>query len=465
MPRRPPAPPSELPPEVSAAIAAMSLDELRETTAQLLDLGAARARKRIAPEPQRKRHRRAKQAFGVTVRVDLVDAKPPVWRRLELPSTLRLDQLHGVLQAVFDWTDSHLHRFVLDDDAWGDGEKYLCPYDVEEGEDDGVPEGDVRLDEVLAAPGDVLTYVYDYGDNWHHRLVVEQVGPAVEDVRLLAGHGAAPPEDSGGIWDWDAGQAPPYDLAEGQAALAVWSATRSMSPELRTLQQHLYGTPHEALLLELLAAAGLDTESVVDDDIAETATARYRWLLARVGAGVRLTSAGFLPPALVTEAMDALWPEDRWIGKRNREDLTPHVSRLRASAQRTGLLRVSRGQLLVTKAGAALRDDPHGLFLHLAERLNGRPRDAFARTCIPLVLVAVAAGRSHRRPVADLLTAAGWGARGGGPVDPYAPGHAAGDALDVLYVAGAWTENDWREDDAVTPVGRALARAALVSSR
>jgi hypothetical protein len=464
MPRRPPEPPSNLPPEVTAAIAAMDLDQLRETTAQLFDLAEARGRRRIAPVPQRRRRRRAKEPFGVTVRVDLVGSTPPVWRRLELPSTLRLDQLHGVLQAVFDWTDSHLHRFILDDEAWGDGEKYLCPYDVEEGEDDGVPASDVRLDEVLAAPGDVLTYLYDYGDDWHHRLLVEQVGPAVADVRLLAGYGAAPPEDSGGIWDWDADQAPPLDLAEAQAALAVWSATRSMPPALHTLQQHLYGTPHEAALLELLGAAGLDRPVAVDDDVAETAAARYRWLLQRVDAGVKLTAAGWLPPALVTETMETLFSDDRWIGKRNREDLTEPVRRLRASAQRTGLLRVSRGQLLVTKTGAALRDDPHGLFRHLAERLPGRPRDAFVRTATPLVLVAVAAGRSDHRPLAELLTAAGWVTGGGGAVSPYALGHAASDALEVLDVAGAWRDVDWRTR-LVTPVGQALAHAALVSGR
>ncbi|MCY7365096.1 MAG: plasmid pRiA4b ORF-3 family protein [Frankiaceae bacterium] len=464
MPRRPPEQPSDLPPEVSIAIAAIDLDQLRDSTSQLIDLAGARARQRMAPVPQRRRRRRAKEPFGVTVRVDLVGATPPVWRRLVLPSTLRLDQLHGVLQAVFDWTDSHLHRFSLDDEAWGDGEKYLCPYDVEEGEDDGVPASEVRLDEVLAVTGEVLTYLYDYGDDWHHRRVVEEVGPAVDDVRLLAGHGAAPPEDSGGIWEWDAGAAPSWALAEAQAALAVWSATRSMPPELHTLQQQLYGTPDEAVLLEMLAAAGLDQPVAVDDDVAETATARYRWLLHRVGAGVKLTAAGWLPPALVTEAMDALWPEDRWIGKRNREDLTEPVRRLRASAQRTGLLRVSRGQLLATKTGTALRDDPHGLFRHLAERLPGRPRDAFARTAIPLVLVAVAAGRSHSQPVAELLTAAGWVTDGGGAVSPYAPDHAASDALEVLDVAGAWHDVDWR-NRVVTPVGQALAHAALVSAR
>lgn len=418
------------------------------------------ASRRTDQHPLPKRRRRAQQPFNVTVRVDLVDAKPPVWRRLVLPSTLHLDQLHGVLQAVFGWTDSHLHRFTLGADEWGDGEKYLCPYDVEEGEDEGVPESDVRLDEVLAAPGDVLSYLYDYGDNWHHLLVVEEVGPAYDDVQLVAGHGAAPPDDSGGIWDWDADAAPPWDRAEAQAALAVWSIGRAMPPELRTLQQHLWGTPHEGELLELLDAAGLDRPVVVDDDVAETATARYRWLLHRVGAGVKLTAAGYLPPALVTAVMEELWPDGHWIGKRNREDLTPPVARLRSSAQRLGLMRVSRGQLLPTKVGTALADDPHGMFRHLAERLAGRPRDGFARTATPLVLLAVAAGRSHRGPVAELLTAAGWGTRDGGGVDEWAPSYSASDAVDVLRCAGAWREIDWRTDE-VTPVGRDLARAAL----
>jgi hypothetical protein len=49
-------------------------------------------------------------------------------------------------------------------------------------------------------------------------------------------------------------------------------------------------------------------------------------------------------------------------------------------------------------------------------------------------------------------------------VDPYAPGDAASDALEVLDVAGTWHDVDWR-NRVVTPVGRALAHAALVSAR
>lgn len=48
-------------------------------------------------------------------------------------------------------------------------------------------------------------------------------------------------------------------------------------------------------------------------------------------------------------------------------------------------------------------------------------------------------------------------------MSPYASASAASDALEVLDVAGAWHDVDWR-NRAVTPVGRALAHAALVST-
>jgi hypothetical protein len=51
------------------------------------------------------------EVCGFRVRLDLQGAKPPVWRRLELPGDLTLARLHDVIQAVMGWTDSHLHRF------------------------------------------------------------------------------------------------------------------------------------------------------------------------------------------------------------------------------------------------------------------------------------------------------------------------------------------------------------------
>src|SRR5260370_37882641 len=45
------------------------------------------------------------------VKVNLYGAKPPVWRRLEIPSAMSLNLVHAVLQIAFDWHDYHLHVF------------------------------------------------------------------------------------------------------------------------------------------------------------------------------------------------------------------------------------------------------------------------------------------------------------------------------------------------------------------
>lgn len=220
MARRTP-PSSDLPPEWAAAIASMSPDELRIAPGQLLDFAGARIARGLRPERVSRRRPRSAQSFSVTATVDLHGAKSKTWRRVELPSTLGLDQLHEVLQLLFGWHDSHLHRFTQGPSVWDrDVEVFLCPYGVEEGEDEGPSAAEVRLDEVLATVGDRLRDVYDYGDEWTLVVAVEQVGPPVDRPRCTGGRGTAPPEDSGGIQAWN--DAP--DDGEGTPFAAVLQA-------------------------------------------------------------------------------------------------------------------------------------------------------------------------------------------------------------------------------------------------
>jgi hypothetical protein len=61
----------------------------------------------------------------------------------------------------------------------------------------------VALTQVAAAEKAKVVYVYDFGDDWRHDIIVEKILPAAPGVaypRCTAGRGETPAEDSGGIW-------------------------------------------------------------------------------------------------------------------------------------------------------------------------------------------------------------------------------------------------------------------------
>jgi hypothetical protein len=46
------------------------------------------------------------------VKITLLETDLPVWRRVLVPATVRLDRLDLVIQAAMGWTNSHLHMFI-----------------------------------------------------------------------------------------------------------------------------------------------------------------------------------------------------------------------------------------------------------------------------------------------------------------------------------------------------------------
>jgi hypothetical protein len=80
-------------------------------------------------------------------------------------------------------------------------------YGIDDGEGWGDPPRDERKAR-LAKVGPVggrFEYVYAFGDDWTHRIEVEDivpVDPAAEYPRCLAGRRAGPPEDVGGTYGY-----------------------------------------------------------------------------------------------------------------------------------------------------------------------------------------------------------------------------------------------------------------------
>ena len=43
-----------------------------------------------------------------TVRIELLDTDPLIWRKVEAPTSITLKVLHDIVQAVMGWFDYHL---------------------------------------------------------------------------------------------------------------------------------------------------------------------------------------------------------------------------------------------------------------------------------------------------------------------------------------------------------------------
>jgi hypothetical protein len=130
------------------------------------------------------------------LKITLIGIDPPIWRHIQVPSTILLCCLHDALQPVMGWTDSHLHQFEKDGKYWG-----VQEHD-EFSELDLIDERQTQLGKVLEKEGDALIYVYDFGDNWRHEVVLENVIPVNDGVQTpicLGGERRCPPENVGGV--------------------------------------------------------------------------------------------------------------------------------------------------------------------------------------------------------------------------------------------------------------------------
>lgn len=123
--------------------------------------------------------------------MELNDVRPRVWRRIRVPGAITLDRLHYAIQASMGWNAAHRHVFII-----GRSRYAHCNLD------NARPAEQYALQDVIPEPGAVLHYIYDFGDDWFHTIMVETLEPVERPMKVpaecLDGKNACPPEDCGG---------------------------------------------------------------------------------------------------------------------------------------------------------------------------------------------------------------------------------------------------------------------------
>lgn len=140
-------------------------------------------------------------------KITLKGTKPPVWRRIQIPETYTFWDLHVAIQDSMGWDDTHLHEFEI----FQPSSKKKARF--------GIPDEDFSWDIVKILPGweykiaDYFSrgnkkadYTYDFGDDWEHIITLEKIIPRDKGLsypRCIQGERACPPEDCGGVWDYE----------------------------------------------------------------------------------------------------------------------------------------------------------------------------------------------------------------------------------------------------------------------
>ncbi len=132
-------------------------------------------------------------------KIMLLDTTPVIWRRIQVPDSYTFWDLHVAIQDSMGWSDYHLHEFEVIDPSTKN------PVTI------GLPVDDYkkildcrkrRLSAFFSVDNRKAAYTYDFGDNWVHDVLLEEILPRDPSVKYpicVGGERACPPEDVGGV--------------------------------------------------------------------------------------------------------------------------------------------------------------------------------------------------------------------------------------------------------------------------
>ncbi len=130
-------------------------------------------------------------------------SKPPVWRRVTIPSNYSFYDFHYIIQTVFGWTNSHMFQFS--EKGFASRQIITELYeDIDPGDKEQIEATDVKLSEIFKKEKQKFIYIYDFGDSWEHTIILEKILPEKTIwPALVDGKGKCPPEDCDGVWGYE----------------------------------------------------------------------------------------------------------------------------------------------------------------------------------------------------------------------------------------------------------------------
>ncbi len=122
-------------------------------------------------------------ALGIyQLKVRLLGISPMIWRRVLVPPSISLHELHGILQVAMGWESLHLYAFEIYAVQYGSSELMMAS-------------SKVSLAQFGFRKNDKFSYTYDMGDAWVHEIRVEETSaadPAKHYPLCTGGAGACP---------------------------------------------------------------------------------------------------------------------------------------------------------------------------------------------------------------------------------------------------------------------------------
>ena len=140
-------------------------------------------------------------------KITLKDIKPLIWRRIQVPKTYTFWDFHVAIQDVMSWFDSHLHKFEIVNPLSRTKTIIGIPNEDEDFANyKTLPGWKQKIADYFSKENKSANYIYDFGDNWEHEIILEKILPKKNNVTYpicIKGERACPPEDCGGSYGYE----------------------------------------------------------------------------------------------------------------------------------------------------------------------------------------------------------------------------------------------------------------------